>query len=266
MEGVVSDLEQQAQSYLDKSHGEWNNIHQRMVEYAWNAVNLPRYLSTSPSDTSVLELGVGDGSFTRKLLEVADRYVGYDASIEVLDALGESLDQEGYEDSKRISLVRFDLNKGLPNDEKFDVIFAAHILEHIQDDTGLLRVLRDGLKPDGKLVIIVPNAFSVHRFAGVEMGMLKHVHELTEYDKQVGHVRVYDKGDLLSTILDAGYTLVSCGGIFFKPLSFSQMNDWDPKVLDAFAKLGQSYNFQDMAAEIYAVITPDVYQEQHLGI
>jgi SAM-dependent methyltransferase len=61
-----------------------------------------------------------------------------------------------------------DLRQGLLQDaglpeRSFDVVSAFHVLEHMTDATGFVRLLRRWVKPGGLLVIEVPNVRSFHR-------------------------------------------------------------------------------------------------------
>jgi len=62
-------------------------------------------------------------------------------------------------------IVQADLNNGFPDfSVKFDVIFAGEVIEHLFNDTKFIREAKDILKPEGFLIITVPNlTFSFNR-------------------------------------------------------------------------------------------------------
>jgi len=47
---------------------------------------------------------------------------------------------------------------GIPYDGEFDVILCLDVLEHLRDPWGVVRQIRQRLKPGGTLIVSVPNA------------------------------------------------------------------------------------------------------------
>lgn len=83
----------------------------------------------------------------------------------------------------------FDLN------EQFDLVFLLEVLEHIKDDRRLLDLLyKNVVKAGCYLIISVP----AHSFL------------YSEFDREMGHLRRYDKSELWRLLEDSG----------FKPLLF----------------------------------------------
>ena len=72
-----------------------------------------------------------------------------------------------------------------------DYVYSLNVLEHVQDDLGVLRALHEKLKPDGRIFLFVP-AFEVL---------------FTSMDRKVGHFRRYRKELLASRLLEAGFTV-----------------------------------------------------------
>jgi 2-polyprenyl-3-methyl-5-hydroxy-6-metoxy-1,4-benzoquinol methylase len=127
--------------------------------------------------------------------------------------------------------------------ERFDNIVFAHVLEHVADPLGILRTLGRFLAPGGRLIIIVPNANSLHRLVGVKMGLISHMCELNDSDRRVGHRRVYTPSTLCADITAAGLSLVKWEGIFLKPLANGQLtaDNWSPELVEAYYQLGFDY-------------------------
>jgi len=48
------------------------------------------------------------------------------------------------------------MNMDMVGDETYDVIICSHVLEHVRDDRKALREMKRILKPDGKIVFLVP--------------------------------------------------------------------------------------------------------------
>jgi SAM-dependent methyltransferase len=76
----------------------------------------------------------------------------------------------------------------------FDLIVAAEILEHINDDQGALKEWNRVLKRGGQLVLTVP----------------LHSELWTAFDRMVGHVRRYEPADLQDKLERARFRLERC--------------------------------------------------------
>jgi 2-polyprenyl-3-methyl-5-hydroxy-6-metoxy-1,4-benzoquinol methylase len=136
--------------------------------------------------------------------------------------------------------------------EKYDNIVMAHILEHVEDPVAVLRRATEWLAPSGRIHIIVPNANSIHRLVGVKMGMLEAPTDLNEDDVRIGHRRVYTSEALLADIDASGVRVVERTGIFFKPISNSQIEQqWSQEMIEGFYELGK--DFPDLATELLVV-------------
>jgi 2-polyprenyl-3-methyl-5-hydroxy-6-metoxy-1,4-benzoquinol methylase len=136
--------------------------------------------------------------------------------------------------------------------ERFDVVVMQHVLEHVEDPVGILRLAKAWLAPGGVIIAGVPNANSFHRLAAVKMGLLKDVHELNARDHEVGHRRVYAWDGVRRDLEAAGLAVQVLTGVFFKPLSNGQIDQyWTEQMIEGFYQLGK--DFPENAAEIMAV-------------
>lgn len=137
----------------------------------------------------------------------------------------------------------------------FDTVVLGHVLEHVIDPVGLLERIRGWVAPGGVLLATVPNAQSLHRQAAVLMGLLPAEDALNATDLHYGHRRVYDPAGLRADVTAAGFTVVTDGGYWLKPVSNAQIAEqWTPEMLAAFLALGERY--PGTAAEIYVVAQP----------
>lgn len=97
--------------------------------------------------------------------------LGYLAGRDMLPLLRAGWDCHGIEISPRacaeatkrgIKAVQYDLNKGIPfDDEFFNVVWAAEIIEHLLDTDLLLNECHRVLREDGVLLISTPNLASL---------------------------------------------------------------------------------------------------------
>jgi SAM-dependent methyltransferase len=195
----------------------------------------------------VLEMGWGYGAWTGRLIEEYGRSSVVDCDAELLTRAGK------IHGDALTTHVRCFENFNPPR--RYSTILASFILEHVDDPVAVLLRTLDWLKPDGRLIVAVPNGHSLHRKLGVRMGLMRHARELGEADKLLGHKRVYELGTLLSDIDAGGYTIVRARGFFLKPLPQSLMATLPPEMLQAFIALGEDVPL-DLAAEIVLACRP----------
>jgi SAM-dependent methyltransferase len=102
----------------------------------------------------VLEIGSGIGNLSGLIIGAADRVVLSDMEPHYLVDL-----QKTYGADPRVQVVRYNLDLPPPDaiaSRRFDAIVAVNVIEHIQDDLGLVTRLAALLNPGGKLLIYVP--------------------------------------------------------------------------------------------------------------
>lgn len=221
---------------------EWyksEGFYARLVSYG--------YLTLKPyfKGNTILELGCADGLMTKMLVKHFKKAVSVDGSSRYCDEIRGKLKEKNLK-------VICSLFEDLQLDEKFDTIVIAHILEHVANPVHILKLAKNWLEEDGVVLIDVPNANSLHRQAGVKMGLLKSCTELNDLDIKLGHRRIYTCDTLRKDILCADLKIIKMGGVFLKPLTNSQIeNWWTEEMMDAFYELGKSY--PEIAGEIYAV-------------
>jgi SAM-dependent methyltransferase len=83
--------------------------------------------------------------------------------------------------------------------ERFDVIVLLDVIEHVQDDVGLLReVASELLVPDGVVIVSVPAHMALY----------------SRHDVVLGHFRRYDARGLRATLERAGLRPTQLSGLF----------------------------------------------------
>ncbi len=199
------------------------------------------------ANSSVLELGVGDGVMLSKLEGYCSRLLAIDADETLLSNYC-SKNPESKIDFKSCYFENFD------TDECFDVIHMGFILEHVENPRILITKFLKYLKPSGKLFISVPNAESLHRRIGFYAGLLESVYKFSETDIKVGHVRYYDKKTLIQDIENGGGKVIALEGLFLKAISTSQIENLNLSrdVLMAFSKVGLEY--PELSNSLFAVV------------
>ena len=201
---------------------------------------LSRHIS---ENDQVLDLGLGDGLFLKAFRE--------HPNFTILEG-SKTLTEHGQRVAREINskaIITHTYFEDYVADDKFDVIIASHVLEHVEDPKKVLRLCKTWLKTDGKIIIIVPNRESLHRRLGVAMGLQKKLDDLSPRDKAVGHLRVYSIESLTKEIESTGFRVLEKRGFFTKALSNAQMINLVPEAIHGLCELST-----DLPAEMGANI------------
>ena len=102
----------------------------------------------------VLDCGTGTGAFLSAFADAAGgqpELHGVDLSPAMLDAARETLAKRGH----TASLRRAELTRLPYPDAHFDVVMAAHVVEHLADPEAALAEMRRVLKPGGLMVVCI---------------------------------------------------------------------------------------------------------------
>jgi 2-polyprenyl-3-methyl-5-hydroxy-6-metoxy-1,4-benzoquinol methylase len=168
---------------------------------AKTADHLISYLGSEVSG-KILEVGAGAGSFSENLSKVAESLV----CIEPVDSYFTELERiVGSQSNTELfhgTLKSYsDVRKQEGTEKRFDRLFYAHVLEHIEDDISELQLAKDQLEQNGKIIVVVP---SLPRLYG-------------SVDSLSGHYRRYTKKELIMVAREAGLEVESIK--FFNPLA-----------------------------------------------
>lgn len=145
----------------------------------------------------VLELGSAVGSMTRLMKEVnACSVVAMELDPEMAQMAEPYCERMVVGNVESMDL---DLTFG---DDRFDVIVAADILEHLYDPWACLRKIRKFLKPEGYLVISVPNVAHNALLAQLLSGRFPY-QEKGLLDRT--HLRFFTRLNLEDMLLSSGY-------------------------------------------------------------
>lgn len=108
---------------------------------------LNKYIKNK-KDARILDIGCGSGLITKKIQESGYNVEGLDFSQE---AVKKAI-------NNGISAEICDLDEGInKNNDKYDVVWAGDIIEHVFDPMGLLREISRVLKKDGILILCIPS-------------------------------------------------------------------------------------------------------------
>ncbi len=196
-----------------------------------------------------LELGCYKGEFTNLLLKAFPRVTVVEGSRELV--------AEGR--SRFGAAVEFihSTFETVTLDTQFDSIFLIHTLEHLDDPIFVLERINGWLSARGKLFLVVPNANAPSRQIAVKMGLVPYNAAVLESERLHGHRRTYSMDTLEHDALAAGLRVIHRGGVFFKALAGSQLDQAleagiiSREYMDGCYKLGMIY--PDLCASVFVV-------------
>jgi len=155
----------------------WFRARNRLIQWA-----LRRYF---PGALRLLEVGCGTGYVLAGI--AADR--------PGLELTGSEAATAGLAFAARrvpgARLLQMDARR-IPFSGEFDVAGAFDVIEHIEDDVGVLQALAVGLRPRGGLLLTVP----------------QHPSLWSEFDARAGHVRRYRARELRDKVARSGFEIV----------------------------------------------------------
>lgn len=232
-------LNHTAEEYYPTIVKGWEGLYKKKRNYLYEILK-PYFVSGS-----ALEFGCADGVITRRMCEDFEHVVVVEGSITFIREL-----------KKQIKAMNLNFINALfeefTTSRRFNTIFMTHILEHLDSPVDFLSRSRDWLTSNGRLLVAVPNANSLHRLVGVELGILERQDDFNEGDRLIGHKRVYTPQLFWQHLSKAGFRIIRKGGCMLKPLTNRQIEaNWTRKLVDAFFAVGE--DMPELCSEIYVV-------------
>ncbi len=192
-----------------------------------------RILNKVNNKGSILELGVGHGHTSLLFNKEFKEHTIIEGSKEIIDNF-----------TKNNSLIKATLVhewfERFETEKKFDVIVMGFVLEHVDNPKIILEKYKKFLKPNGQLFIAVPNAKSLNRRYGLELGLISNIYDLNENDIALGHKRQYCLDTLTKEVEEVGGNVKNIEGIYLKPLPLDHLktlNNFEEN-LQAMLKVG----------------------------
>ncbi|EGM78231.1 methyltransferase family protein [Rheinheimera sp. A13L] len=188
---------------------------------------------------SLLELGLGHGFTASTFNAVTTQHTIVEGSGVLIDMFKKA------EPELKVELIQ-SYFETLDIATKFDVIVMGFILEHVDDPAFVLKHYRQFLKPGGKFYIAVPNAKSMNRRMGIELGMIDDIYSLNANDLALGHQRQYCRDTLRQELEQQGYKITHEEGIYLKPLPLHVLKTLDRFEENLQAMLQVGIDFPDL--------------------
>lgn len=199
---------------------------------------------------SLLELGIGHGYTARLFNTICEQHVIIEGSQFVIDMFREN----NPDFSGQVVSSYFE---NFSTAQQFDIIVMGFVLEHVDDPAFVLSHFKKFLKPRGRLFIGVPNAKSLNRRIGLELGKIDDIYSLNANDLALGHKRQYCLQTLRDEIEGQGYRIVGEEGIYLKPLPLAVLKmvpDFEDN-LQAMMRVGVEFPELCVALLVEATLT-----------
>lgn len=169
----LTPLEQQ-QLQVAPSATFWHRVRFELVE---------AHLRTRPT-TAVLDVGAGSGLLGEHLRHTGVRYRWSDASPAIAGSLADRFGPGSRDDGGQLT--------------SDVVVTLLDVIEHVEDDAGLLRSLAVRMRPGADLIVTAP-----------ALGWL-----FSSWDTDLGHHRRYSERDLVELVTVHGFDVVEAGYLF----------------------------------------------------
>lgn len=108
---------------------------------------------------TILDIGCGDGRVTEELLKIGHDVYGIDTSEKAVKLAKE----------KGIKAVVNNI-EDYQSEQKFDLIIATDILEHLFEPLEVLQKMRGWLNENGEIIVAMPNHFDLRNRLNILMG------------------------------------------------------------------------------------------------
>ncbi len=152
-------------------------------------------------DATILEVGCGDGSFTRDLAEHSSRVTAVDISASQIERNARA--------HPEIKFLQHDVAQPFPfASAAFDVIWCSEVLEHLFDPGVALCEMQRVLAPGGRLLVTVP-------YHGLIKDVLIALFKWDEHFSPTNpHIRFFTRKTLTQLAESAGFVEIktrTCG-------------------------------------------------------
>jgi 2-polyprenyl-3-methyl-5-hydroxy-6-metoxy-1,4-benzoquinol methylase len=191
----------------------------------------------------ILELGYGEGTISQKLLNNNFR------RRTLVEGSAELARKAKIELGEEITIVNSMFEEYNPQ-EKYDLVIASNILEHVYDPIKVLIKIKGWLTKKGRCIITVPNSESFHRRLAKSAGFIKDTKQLSKRDLIVGHLRVYDLNSLTEDVKKSGLQVSKVEGMVLKFLDNESQLKINPEIIKSLHTLSGQYP-AEFCANIY---------------
>lgn len=157
-------------------------------------------LNLLPEGVKILDIGCGEGNVSEIYIREKNNVV---FGLEISEVAGSLAEKRG------VKITKWDINN-VPYpyaDKSFEVVTMTDVLEHVINPINLLQEVRRLLKPNGKVVILVPNfAHMGNRFRMLLTGDPRDMLHWGGYGDGMEHFHWFTKPKLKEFLLQTGFS------------------------------------------------------------
>ena len=177
------------------------------IAWLYNSVAFRAFVPSQPAGR-VLDVGCGPGDYLRVWKELGWEIEGLEPNGLVAARAGREIG----------ALVRcgFAETAELPH-AAYDLVTMSHSLEHLRSPRTALARLRRALKPDGRLLLMVPNFAAWERFA------LQNHWQGLEVPRHLFH---FEPTTITAVLRATGYSVIQIGGTAHASTLLRSLRDW----------------------------------------
>jgi len=142
---------------------------------------------------NIVEVGAGKGSFSEMLLDTKPDSLSLVEPSEMFFDLERNISANV--NGTRVGLFHSifeSASQSITSSARPDTIIYVNVLEHIENDSRELMLIRDSLEDGGRCLIFVPAMRAL----------------FSEFDRDLGHFRRYRKSELEKKVRDAGFKII----------------------------------------------------------
>lgn len=140
----------------------------------------------------ILEIGCGDGEFTKRLAKFGNKVIAVDATPAMIKMTSKKVN------SKNVRFAVRDAENLRLKNNSFNIVCGVSILHHLDYEKALREAYRV-LNKGGKIFFTEPNILNPHMFLAHKIGYLRKKMELSPYEI------AFTKWQLISTLKKAGF-------------------------------------------------------------
>ena len=202
-------------------------------------------------DATLLELGLGHGYSTCLFHPRFREHTVIDGSAEVIGLFTARHQLPGL-------MIVQGFFETFETEERYDVILMGFVLEHVDDPGLIVARYRRLLRPGGRLFVAVPNAKSMNRRMGLELGKIPDIYELNANDKLLGHQRQFCLTTLKQLMHSQGYDVPWVEGIYLKPLPLATLQTLPDFEQNLVAMCRVGVEFPDLCVALLIEAVPQI--------
>lgn len=147
---------------------------------------------------NVLDIGCGVGTIDFFLASKGKNVTGIEISSNAVKIA--RLNAKQFMLDKKILFINASFPSKIPA-IKYDLVIFSEVIEHLKDDSKAIKDIWRVLKPGGLLIITTPSKSAPLYRLGL----------LSNFDKEVGHLRRYTLSDLSNLVKNSGFQILETG-------------------------------------------------------